>query len=224
MHRRQWLAAAASLGLGPATAQAPPTGPAASSDPQSAGGRQNARQNTLEDTAAKRSIDYPTVLRSHGLVVVVRHAVTEPGIGDPPGYRLGDCSSQRQLSAEGRAQASRLGSTLAALGLRPSTVLSSRWCRCQDTARLAFGRVAPWPALDSFFDTPEREPAQTAVLRSALAALLPGEVVAWVTHMVNVAALSGDSLAMGEALVLRTEPAGDGSLRLLRLGRVSASG
>jgi phosphohistidine phosphatase SixA len=221
MHRRHWLAAAAGLGLGPpATAQAPPAGPTASNDPQPAG----ARHNALEDAATNRAVDYPTLLRSHGLVVLLRHAVTEPGIGDPPGYRLDDCSSQRQLSAEGRAQASRLGITLAALGLRPAKVLSSRWCRCQDTARLAFGRVAPWPALDSFFDAPEREPAQTAMLRTALAALVPGEVVAWVTHMVNVAALSGDSLAMGEALVLRAERAGDGSLRLLRLGRVGASG
>ena len=224
MHRRHWLAAAAGLGLGPALAQAPPAGPAASSDAQSAEARQNARQNALDDAASSRAIDYPTLLRSHGLVVLLRHAVTEPGIGDPPGYRLDDCSSQRQLSAEGRVQAGRLGSSLAALGLRPAKVMSSRWCRCQDTARLAFGQVATWPALDSFFDAPEREPAQTAMLRTALAALVPGEVVAWVTHMVNVAALSGDSLAMGEALVLRADRAGDGSLRLLRLGRVGASG
>lgn len=65
----------------------------------------------------------------------------------------------------------------AAQGLRPATVLSSRWRRCLDTARPAFGKVQAWPALDPFFDASEREPTQTAVLHDALGALVPGEVV-----------------------------------------------
>jgi len=160
--------------------------------------------------------------RSQGLVVMLRHAITEPGIGDPPGFRLDDCRSQRNLSAEGRLQAQRLGERLAAQGLRPTRVRSSRWCRCLDTARLAFGSVEPWPALDSFFDDRSGEPAQTAQLREALVALAPGEVQAWVTHQVNISALTGEGTAMGEALVLRGERQRDGSVRVLRLGRLDA--
>jgi phosphohistidine phosphatase SixA len=196
MHRRHLLGAAAGFGFG--------LGPAA------------AAANTAR-------IDYPALLRSHGLVVMLRHAATEPGIGDPPGYRLDDCASQRNLSAEGRAQASRLGRVLAGQGLRPARVLSSRWCRCQDTARLAFGTTADWPALDSFFDDRPQEPAQTAALRDALGRLVPGEVVAWVTHMVNIAALTGDTLAMGEALVLRADRQRDGQVQVLRLGRIDTA-
>jgi phosphohistidine phosphatase SixA len=173
----------------------------------------------LGPVAARAAFD----TRSHGLVVMLRHAVTEPGIGDPPGWRLADCSSQRNLSAEGRSQAQRLGEVLAAQGLRPTRVRSSRWCRCLDTARLAFGRVEPWPALDSFFDDRSGEPAQTASLRAALLALAPGEVQAWVTHQVNISALTGEGTAMGEALVLRGERQRDGSVRVLVLGRIHAA-
>lgn len=156
--------------------------------------------------------------RAQGLVVMLRHATTEPGIGDPPGYVLGDCSSQRQLSASGRAQAQRLGAALAGHGLRATQVKSSRWCRCLDTARLGFGQATPWPALDSFFDAPAREPAQTAALRDALATLAPGEVAVWVTHQVNITALAGSTVAMGEAVVLRGQRQPDGSVQVQRLG------
>jgi phosphohistidine phosphatase SixA len=207
VHRRCLLAAAAGISLGPAAAQV-----------MSAGSTAPVGSTAQPPTDTR--IDYPAVLHHHGVVVLLRHAATEPGIGDPPGYRLDDCASQRQLSAEGRAQATRLGSVLAAQGLRPARVLSSRWCRCLDTARLAFGQASAWPALDSFFDAREREAAQTAALREALGLLAPGQVVAWVTHMVNIAALTGEVLAMGEALVLRADRQADGRGQVLRLGRI----
>lgn len=136
-------------------------------------------------------------------VLLLRHAQTEPGIGDPPGYVLARCSTQRNLSAAGRAQSERLGAALRARGLAPQRVLSSRWCRCLDTARLAFGRVEPWAPLDSFFDDRARADAQTAQLREALAQLPAGRVEAWVTHQVNITALTGSGVAMGEVLLLR---------------------
>lgn len=196
MNRRHLLATVTALGLGPVAAQAP------------------------QAAVAGPASDHADALRRRGLVILLRHAATEPGIGDPPGYRLDDCRSQRNLSADGRAQAARMGRALAAQGLRPARVLASRWCRCQDTARLAFGQVEAWPALDSFFDAREREPAQTAALLVALGGLQPGAVVAWVTHMVNIAALTGDGVAMGEGLLLQPDRQPDGSLRVLRLGRI----
>jgi phosphohistidine phosphatase SixA len=156
-----------------------------------------------------------------GIALLIRHAATEPGVGDPPGMRLGACATQRNLSAAGRAQAERLGPWLAAAGHVPQAVRSSRWCRCLDTARLAFGRVEPWDALDSFFDDRGREPAQTAALRQALAALPAGRVEAWVTHMVNIQALAGEAVAMGELLVVRAVRDGAGRIEVRTLARLT---
>jgi phosphohistidine phosphatase SixA len=150
-------------------------------------------------------------------VLLLRHARTEPGVGDPPGFRLDACGTQRQLSDEGRGQARRLGERLRRDGWVPQEVLSSRWCRCLDTGREAFGTVQPWTALDSFFEDRGREPAQTAALRRALAEIAPGRRVAWVTHMVNIQALTGEGVAMGEGLLIS---AGGGGWRVLR--RVAA--
>jgi phosphohistidine phosphatase SixA len=142
-------------------------------------------------------------LRTGGVVVLLRHAQTEPGVGDPAGFRLDDCATQRNLSAAGRAQSRRIGAWFAARGWRIDAVKSSAWCRCRDTARLAFGRHDVWPALNSFFDDRAGEPQQTAALREALRTLAPGRREVWVTHQVNITALTGIAPAMGEAVVLR---------------------
>lgn len=142
------------------------------------------------------------VLRAGAAVLLLRHAQTDPGVGDPPGWRLGDCASQRNLSAAGRAQAAATGALLRQQRLRPSAVRSSPWCRCIDTAQLAFGRAEPWAALASFFDDRSSEPAQTSTLLEALARLPANGFEVWVTHMVNIVALSNEAVAMGEGLVV----------------------
>jgi broad specificity phosphatase PhoE len=142
-------------------------------------------------------------LRDGGCVLLLRHARTEPGIGDPPGFRLGDCATQRNLSVDGREQAARLGAALRASGVAIGPVRSSRWCRCLDTARLAFGRVEPWPTLDSFFADRTGADAQTAALRRWALAFRGPDNAALVTHQVNVSALLGGWIGMGETIVLR---------------------
>lgn len=154
-------------------------------------------------------------LQRHGIVLLIRHAQTVAGIGDPPEFKLGDCATQRNLDERGRNQAVRLGETLRGRAWAPQRVRSSAWCRCVDTATLAFGRAEPWAALNSFMQQRQREPAQTAELRQALAALAPGRIEAWVTHQVNISALTGEPVTMGEVLVLRGGP-GDVQV-LLRL-------
>lgn len=141
-------------------------------------------------------------LRQGGLLLFMRHA-NAPGIGDPENFRIDDCATQRNLSDRGRAQAVAVGERLRGAGIRWSSVQSSRWCRCLDTARLAFGSVEPWPALDSFFDDRGRADTQTAELRRALTALPGGRTEAWVTHQVNISALTGSGAVMGEVLLLR---------------------
>ncbi len=137
-----------------------------------------------------------------GVTVMIRHAQTEPGVGDPPGFRLGDCGTQRNLSEEGRAHAKRAGAAFKARGISPSRVMSSQWCRCIETAELAFGRYLPEPALNSFFDGRPSEPAQSALVRKLLAGVKRGEVVVLVTHQVNITAITGTAAAPGELIVL----------------------
>jgi phosphohistidine phosphatase SixA len=154
-----------------------------------------AESNPVADAAAE--------LRRGGVAVMLRHAATEPGIGDPPGFRLGECSTQRQLSAAGREQARRIGAWFGARGLAPADVRSSAWCRCLDTATLAFGRARGWAPLNSFFDDRSVESARSAALREALRSLPVQGFEVWVTHQVNISALTGVSPGTGEALVVR---------------------
>jgi phosphohistidine phosphatase SixA len=158
-------------------------------------------------------------LRQGGVVLMLRHAQTDPGVGDPPAFQLGQCGTQRNLSEAGRAQSRRIGQALAAQGLVPRAVRSSGWCRCIDTAELAFGRHEVWPALHSFFAerAAQRDP-QTAELRRALARLPARGFEAWVTHQVNITALTGIGVGMGEALVIRGGPDGGTMLGRLSLG------
>jgi len=149
-----------------------------------------------------------SALRQGGHVVLMRHAVTMPGVGDPPDFRLGDCATQRNLSAEGQTQARDIGAGLQRRNIVIADVLSSRWCRCLETARLAFARVTPWPALDSFFSEPGRRDAQTGMVRQRIAEFRGPGTLVLVTHQVNITALTGLFPAQGEMIVLAPTPEG----------------
>jgi len=145
-------------------------------------------------------------LRTPGAVAIMRHALA-PGTGDPAGFTLGDCSTQRNLDARGRAQAERLGDALRARGLRFDAVLSSQWCRSMDTARLlGLGPVTETPALNSFFQNRGDRDAQTEALDALLRET--GGRLMLVTHFVNIRALTGESAGSGEVLVIRATPDG----------------
>jgi broad specificity phosphatase PhoE len=142
-------------------------------------------------------------LQRGGQIVLIRHASTESGIGDPPGFTLADCSSQRQLSAAGRGQAQRLGAAFRSRRIAVSEVWSSRWCRCSETAQLAFGRVTPMTMIDSSFE--DSNAAASQKLRDVTTAIgnrsTDGNLV-MVTHQANITDLTGSGTRMGEALVL----------------------
>jgi len=141
-------------------------------------------------------------LREGRALLILRHA-NAPGLGDPPGFRLSDCSTQRNLDERGRAQAQRWGALLRDRGLAEVRLLSSRWCRALETAeQMALGPVEPLPALDSFFASPASEGRQTIELREVLAGLEPGEVAVLVSHQVNITALTGIFPQSGEGLIL----------------------
>ena len=145
-------------------------------------------------------------LRDGGTVALFRHA-RAPGTGDPANFRLEDCTTQRNLSAEGRRQAQAIGEAFKARQIPVERVLSSRWCRALDTARLAFGSLTePFPPLDSFFSGRDQEEAQTQAVRERIAAWRSRGVLVLVTHQVNITALTGIFPGEGEMLVLRPKP------------------
>lgn len=153
-------------------------------------------------TARAAATDAERALQAGACVLLLRHAVTVSGIGDPPDFRLDQCATQRNLSDEGRQQSIRLGQWFNRRELKPRAVLSSAWCRCRDTATLAFGDAVVWSALNSTFGDRLRQPDQSAVLRQALARVPAGQFEVWVTHQVNIAALTGEGPSMGEGMIV----------------------
>jgi phosphohistidine phosphatase SixA len=156
---------------------------------------------------AQNTQDLPSLLRAGAFVVMLRHAETNPGIGDPANFQLGDCSTQRNLSVAGRAQSRRIGQWFQSHQLHPRSVQSSAWCRCRDTAELAFGQHTVSAALNSTFDSQRQPEPLTKILRIQLMAVPTGTFEVWVTHQVNITALTGEFTAMGEALILHASGA-----------------
>ncbi len=159
-------------------------------------------------------------LAKPGRVLMLRHALA-PGTGDPAGFRLGDCATQRNLDGAGRAQAVKLGEQLARAGISRARVYSSQWCRCVDTARLLnLGAVTELPALNSFFDRPQEREPKISALRAFLAKLpADGPPVVLVTHQVTVSALTGVYPASGGGVLLQL----DGSPTPRILGETGAN-
>jgi broad specificity phosphatase PhoE len=156
------------------------------------------------------------LMRNGGQVVLLNHAAA-PGSGDPANFDIENCRTQRNLSEQGRQQARRIGALLAARAAPIEQVFSSRYCRCLETARLAFGdsAVEEMEALD-IVGTDEDD---IAALRETISELVAdhnrsGNVVL-VTHGENVEALTGLSPRAGEAVIIG--PDGEG---VTAIGRI----
>jgi phosphohistidine phosphatase SixA len=146
-------------------------------------------------------------LAEPGTVAMIRHGRTSGGAGDPPGFKLDDCGSQRNLTEDGRAQMAKLGEQFRAHGVQVTAVLSSQWCRCLDTAKLAFGRAEPWAPLNNLFGRREHEPAQTAEVRKRIAAWKGPGTLVLVSQGANISPATGVYPGEGEVVVLRPDPA-----------------
>ncbi|SEK93594.1 histidine phosphatase family protein [Roseovarius nanhaiticus] len=142
-----------------------------------------------------RALDRPNT------VLLMRHALA-PGTGDPENFVLGDCSTQRNLSDAGRAQAQRIGQALRSAGIIPTHVFTSEWCRARETAELLnLGEVSPLPALNSHFAGRGDRAAQTRAVLARLADLPEGARPILVTHQVNISALTGTFARSGEIVM-----------------------
>ncbi len=148
-----------------------------------------------------------SLLKSGGHVVLMRHTITTPGAGDPPGMRIDDCSTQRNLTEEGRRHARQIGDAFRERGITADRVLTSPWCRCIETARLAFGKAEVWQPLANVFGRAENEAKQVAELRALVSQRREANVVL-VSHGSTIAALTGVSLGTGEMVVVSPQGAG----------------
>ena len=83
-------------------------------------------------------------------IILIRHALA-PGTGDPSGFRIDDCSTQRNLNKAGIDQSKRIGKLFKKNNILIDAVLSSQWCRCKDTAKHAFKKYKEFPELNSTF-------------------------------------------------------------------------
>ena len=89
-------------------------------------------------------------LKNGGNLIFIRHAYA-PGGGDPDNFDINDCSTQRNLSEEGRKQAKNIGNYFEENLIPIDKVISSEWCRCKETAEIAFKKFETNNFLNSFF-------------------------------------------------------------------------
>jgi phosphohistidine phosphatase SixA len=158
-------------------------------------------------------------LRSGGHVALVRHTATAGGAGDPPGFRLEDCATQRNLVDKGRDQARRLGERFRAEGIAVGKVMSSQWCRCQETAALlALGPVEMSATFNNAFTFRDRIDELTAGARAIVTAWTGPGVLVVVTHGANILPLTGVMPEEGGVVIVRAEPAS--ASKLHTLGRI----
>ena len=86
-------------------------------------------------------------------IILIRHSLA-PGGGDPAGFKVDDCKTQRNLNRTGINQSKKIGKLFKKNKVPVDQVLSSQWCRCKDTAKHAFGNFKEFTALNSTFQSP----------------------------------------------------------------------
>jgi len=144
-------------------------------------------------------------------VLLMRHA-DAPGYGDPKGYQLDQCSTQRNLGDYGKKQAALIGEWLKNQGIKSANIMSSPWCRCIDTAKLLnLGAVKISPALGSFFDDMSLEKRQTKELEKLIQAQLNENSktpLILVSHHVNIQAYTGRVVNVGDMVLVKVNKNG----------------
>jgi phosphohistidine phosphatase SixA len=145
-----------------------------------------------------------------GYVLLLRHALA-PGVGDPANFRVGDCSTQRNLNDQGRQDARDIGQWVKRREVRILRVESSRWCRAKETAKLlGLGPVRLNRNLDSLFqDEDALNDPQTANIRKRIVSHRnTSGLLIFVGHFVNISAVVGVGVESGEGVLVRANSQG----------------
>ena len=143
---------------------------------------------------------------SHNKIIFMRHALA-PGNGDPSNFKIDDCSTQRNLDANGIYQSEMIGEIFKKFQITFTKIFSSFWCRCKDTASfLNMGEFYAHKGLNSFYQGHVNREETLAELRKLISSLkvLKGTYL-MVTHYVVIQAFTGMSLSSGEMAVYDLE-------------------
>ena len=141
-------------------------------------------------------------LSQNDKLIFIRHALA-PGNGDPDNFDILDCTTQRNLDGVGRDQSKRLGKFFQINNIPIDTVVSSEWCRCQETAQQAFKKYDTFSALNSFYDPKfyKNKDRQLDELKNFIHNLEKDGNIVFVTHYVVIASMLGIGVSSGEILV-----------------------
>jgi phosphohistidine phosphatase SixA len=160
--------------------------------------------SAAEVTVADDAADAWKALRAGGHVALMRHADAPGGAGDPPGFRVDDCATQRNLSEKGRADAAKIGVRLKQEGIAFEKILSSPWCRCKDTATLLnLGTVEEEATFGNVVVLRDQREGLTGGARALIAKWKGPSNLLVMTHGANIAALTTIWPASGEIVVVR---------------------
>ena len=141
-------------------------------------------------------------LQEGGKLVFIRHALA-PGGGDPENFDINDCSTQRNLNSVGIEQAKRIGQFFKDNNIPIEQVFSSEWCRCQDTAKNAFGDFKTFNALNSFFSSKfaKNRDQQMKDLKLFIKNWNGKQNIIFVTHYVVISEALNTNVSSGEIAV-----------------------
>ena len=141
-------------------------------------------------------------LEDGGKLIFIRHAYA-PGNGDPADFNLNDCSTQRNLSDDGRKQAQRIGEFFNKNKIEIDKVLSSEWCRCKETAKIAFRYFSTNNFLNSFYDSKykKNKDKQVDALKSYIKQFKGNKNLVLVTHYVLISEVLNYAPSSGEIVV-----------------------
>ena len=135
-------------------------------------------------------------------LIFIRHAYA-PGSGDPNNFNLNDCSTQRNLSEEGRKQSKYIGEFFKNNNVKIDKVLSSEWCRCKETAQIAFGKFENKDFLNSFFSEKfqKNKESQIKALRSYIQKWDGEKNLILITHYVVILEILNYAPSSGEIVI-----------------------
>ena len=141
-------------------------------------------------------------LEDGGKLIFIRHAYA-PGNGDPNNFNLNDCSTQRNLNSIGRKQAKDIGDFFRENKIKIYKVLSSEWCRCKETAEIAFKNFSTNSFLNSFYSAKyeKNKDRQVEALNSYVKKFKSNKNLIFVTHYVLISEVLNYGPSSGEIIV-----------------------
>lgn len=168
---------------------------------------------------ADDGVDAAWAALARGGIALIRHGATDGTTGDPAGFKLDDCATQRNLTAAGRAQAQAVGELIRRRGIGIGRVLASPWCRCRDTAALmAVGPAEVYAPLSNLLGRHDARDAQMAALRPLVSGWKGPGALVLVSHGSVILPLAGVHPREGEIVVAEPQPGSELGLRVI--GRI----